>query len=75
MTKIVTREFHVDDYAKSSYDVILVRYLLIELGLNFNFYKHIIEGGDGPFEASMAPMIDLGVYEFKYLNTGKITPI
>ena len=53
--------------------MILVTYLLTILVLILNFYKHIIEGGDGRFEGSTAPVIDLGMYWFKYLNTVKIT--
>ena len=33
-----------------------------------------MEGGDGPFEGLTSPMVNFGEYEFKYLNTGKISP-
>ena len=33
-----------------------------------------MEAYDGPFNGSTTPMFDLGMYIFKYLNTGKITP-
>ena len=58
----MTWECHVDDSAKSRYNMILVTYLLTILVLILNFYKHIIEGGDGRFEGSTAPVIDLGMY-------------
>ena len=44
------------------------------MGLNFNFYYHVIEGDNGPFERCTAPMVNLGTYEFQGLDTGKITP-
>ena len=40
----------VDDSAKGSYDIILGRDILTELGLNSRLYDHIIEADDGPFK-------------------------
>ena len=54
--------------------MILGRDLLTELGLNLKLSDHIIEADDGPFKGSTTPMVDLGTYIFKYLNTDKITP-
>ena len=54
--------------------MILGRYLITLLGLNFIFSYHAIEAGDGTFEGSTSPMVYLSKYEFKDLNTGKITP-
>ena len=34
----------------------------------------VIEEYDGTFNGSTTPMVDLGTYIFKELNTGKITP-
>ena len=68
------RDFHVDDPAKGGYSTILGRYLLTELGLNINIYDHVIEAHDGPLKGSTAPMVDMGRYEFKGLNAGKIIP-
>ena len=73
-TNFVTWKCHVDEYAKGIYDMILVRYLLTELGLNLDFSEHVIEADDGPFIGSTAPIVDLGMYVFKYLNTGEIKP-
>ena len=73
-TKIVTWDYHVDDSAKGRYDVILGRYLLTALGLNLKLYDLVIEADDRYFKSSTVLMVDLGKYEFKYLNTGKITP-
>ena len=42
--------------------------------IEFKIYKYIIKGGDGQFENCTSPMVDPGTYEFKTLNTDKITP-
>ena len=34
----------------------------------------VVEADGGPFKESSAPMVDLGMHKFKYLNTGKLTP-
>ena len=73
-TNFVTWKCHADDSAKGRYDMILGRYILTELGLNIKFFDHVIEADDGTFIGSTTPMFDLGTYEFKILNTGKITP-
>ena len=72
-TNVVTWKCHVDYSAKGRYDMILGRYLSKELGLNLKFSDNVIEYYDGPFKGSKAPVVDLGTYEFKYLNTRKIT--
>ena len=54
--------------------MIIVRYILTALGLNLKLSDHIIEAENGTFKGSTALMVDLGPYESKYLNTGKITP-
>ena len=71
---VMTWICHVDDSAKGRHYMILGRDLLIELGLYLKFSKHVIESDDGPFKGSTTPMVDLGTYICKYLNTGKITP-
>ena len=73
-TKIVTWNFHVDKSAKVRYDMILVRDIPTNLGLNIKLSDRIIEAYYGPFKGSTSPMVDLGTYEFKYSNTGKFTP-
>ena len=73
-TNIVTLTCHVDNSAKDRYDMILGRDLLTELGLNPKFSEHVIEAYYGPFNGSTTPMVDLGTYIFKYLNTGKMIP-
>ena len=44
------------------------------MGLNLKPYECVVKAYDGPFKVSTTPMVDLIVYVFKYLNTGKITP-
>ena len=72
--KIVTWNCHVDDSAKGRYDMILSRYLRTELGLNLQLSDHSITAYGEPFKGSTESMVDLGTYEFKDLETGKITP-
>ena len=72
-TKTVTWNCHVYDSDKRRYDTILGRYLLKSLGLNLKLSDQVIEAYDGPIKGSIVPMLDLGTYEFKYLNTGNIT--
>ena len=55
--------------AKGIYNMILGRYLLTEVVLNLKWSDHVIEVDDGPFKVSIEPMVDLGMYGFKYLNT------
>ena len=73
-TNAVTWKCHVDDSAKGRYYMILGRDILTELGLNLNFYEHVIKADDGHFKGSITPMVDLGMYAFKDLNTRKIKP-
>ena len=54
--------------------MILGRDILTELGLNLRRFKQVIEGDDGPFIGSTAPIVDFDAYVFKDLNTGKIKP-
>ena len=71
-TKIVTCNCHVYDTAKIRNDMILRRDILAELGLNMELSDNVIEAYDGPFQGSTAPMVGLGAYEFKDLETGKL---
>ena len=54
--------------------MILRRYILTELVFNLKWYDHIIKGDDGTFKGCITPMVNLGAYQFKNLNTGEITP-
>ena len=54
------------------YDITLGRYLFTALVWNIEFSKHNIKADDGPLKVSSELMVDLGTYEFKYLNIGKI---
>ena len=73
-TNDVTWKRHVDDSAKGRKNMILGMDLITELGLNLKFSEHITEADDGTFNESTTPMVDLGTYLFKDLNTGDITP-
>ena len=66
--------YYVDESSKVRYDTILGRDILTALGLNLKFSYHAIESDDEIFIGSTASMVEMGVYEFKYLNKGKITP-
>ena len=70
----MTWKVFVDDSAKGRFNMILGRYLSTALGLNLKLPKHIIESGDISLKLPTAPIIDLGAYKFKDLNTDKITP-
>ena len=74
ITKILMWNCHVGESAKGVYGMILGRDLLTALGINLKFSDHVIEADYGPFKGLMLTMVDLGEYEFKYLNTGNITP-
>ena len=54
--------------------MILGRDSLTGLVLNIRLYDHVIKADDGPLKVLTSPMADLGMYELKILNTGKITP-
>ena len=40
------------------------------IGIKFKISDHVTKADDGTFKSSTAPMVDLGTYESKYLNTG-----
>ena len=46
----------------------------IELVLNLKLSEHVIKVDDGHVKGYTTPMVDLGTYEFKYLNTGETAP-
>ena len=65
---------HVDDSAKGRYDMIVDRDISTTVVLNLKLCEHIINIDDGALKGLTSPMIDLGNYTFKGLNTGKIKP-
>ena len=69
VTSVMTWKCHADESTRGRYDMIIGRYLLIELGLNIKKSQHVIEAYDGPFIESTSHMVDLGAYIFKDLNT------
>ena len=50
------------------------RDILTLLSLNLKISEHVIKADDGPLKGSTLPMVDLGTYQFKDLNTGTISP-
>ena len=64
----------MNDSARGRYEMILARDLLTELGLNVKISEHVIKSDDGSFIGYTAPMVGLGAYVFKDLNTGEIAP-
>ena len=72
--KIVTWNWHVDDSDKVRYDMILGRDSLTGLLINLKLSDRVIYLDDGPLKGLTAPMLDLGMYELKILNTEKFTP-
>ena len=71
---VVTWNFHVDESTKARYNMIIRRYLLIELLLNLKLSDHATKSDYVIFKGSKEPMVYLGAYEFKDLNTRNITP-
>ena len=71
---VVTWNCHVGESTKVRYDMIIRRDILIALGLNLTLSDHAIESYYVTFKASTETTVDLGTYEFKDLNRGKITP-
>ena len=53
------------NFRKISIDIIRIK---------FKFSDHVTKADDGPFKASIAPIVYLSTYKFKYLNKGKIIP-
>ena len=64
----------MDDSTKDGYEIILGKYIFIDLRLNLKFSDHVIKSDYGPLKWSKASMADLGTYEFRVLNTGNVTP-
>ena len=64
----------MDESVKGVYDMILGRDQLTELLLNLKTSDHVIAEYYRHFKGSTAPMVDPGTYEFKYFESGNITP-
>ena len=69
-----TWKCHVNESAKGRYEMILGGDLLIELVSNLKKSIASSKHNGGPFIGATAPMVDLGSYVFKDLNTGEIKP-
>ena len=64
-TKTVTWKCHVDESTEIRYNIILGRDILTALGLDLKSPKHVIIGGDGPYEGCLEPIADITDYGFK----------
>ena len=73
-TNVGIWKFHMVDSTKGIYNIILGQGILKLLGSTLKLSEHVIKTYNGTFKGSTKPMVDLGAYTFKYLNTGKITP-
>ena len=73
-TNILTWNCHVDESKKGRPDMILEQDLWTEIVLNLKWSEHVIEADDVPLNGSTTPMVNLGTYIFKDLNTGEIKP-
>ena len=71
-TNVRTCKCHVYESAKGIYDMILGQDLLTELWLNLKFLNMSLNQMMELLKTT--PMVDLGMYIFRYSNTGKITP-
>ena len=63
-TNVVTWKCHMDESSKGINDMILGRYLLLELGINISFPEHVIKADDGTLKGSTTTMVDFGTYIF-----------
>ena len=67
-------KFHTDESINSGYDMILVRDLLTELGLDIKFSDNVIVGGEGPYEGCSPPIVYLSNYNFKSISDKTVKP-
>ena len=58
-------KFHIGNKNNIGYDMILGRYIITALVLDLKFSKNIITDGEGQYEGSLAPVVDLSNYDFK----------
>ena len=70
----MTWNSHVDESAKSRYDMILGIDLLTESLLNIKLSDRIIVSDYGPLKGSTETVVDQVTYEFKGLKTWELTP-
>ena len=54
--------------------MILGRYLLTALRLEFYFFDYFIVGDEGPYEGCSEPMVDVSNYDYTYLTDKIIKP-
>ena len=67
-------KFHAEESINSGYDMILVRDLLTELGLDIKFSDNTIIGGEVLYEGYLSTMVDISNYDFKYITDKIVKP-
>ena len=73
-TEIVTWKYHIDEYDKGRYDMIMGRYLLTALVPDIYISEHVIIGGDRPFKGCSSPMVGVRKYDLTYLTDKLFKP-
>ena len=73
-TNTVMWKFHAEESINSGYDMILVRDLLTELGLDIKFSDNTIIGGEVLYEGYLSTMVDISNYDFKYITDKIVKP-
>ena len=58
----------MDNSTEGRYDMILGRDLLMSTILDLKLSRHVIVGGEIPYEGYITPMIDMITYEYGSLN-------
>ena len=61
-TNAMTWKCYINDSAKARCEIIIVRCIWTELGVNLKWSDRAIEAYYGTFKGSTAPMVDLGAY-------------
>ena len=52
--------------------LILARYIFTAIGIHLKFSEHVIKADEFFLKGLTTPVVDLGPYEFKYLNKVKL---
>ena len=64
----MTWEFYAYEPTEVLYDIILDRYLLMDMVLYLKSSWHVIAEGDVPHEGCADPMVDMSTYDYESLN-------
>ena len=63
----------MDECAEGRWWMILGRGILTALLINLKFSEQNTQAHDGTLKGSTAPMVDMGMYEFKFKYKGNYT--